>query len=98
MPKTNVNTSGTGGQQAVSHHRRVQANTRRTGRSSDEAFNERFLWPGLHSACAVVVTDPSEGIVGRMSTEDCEAGQGGSGSSVPSEAAQLNPFSTASAF
>ena len=42
--------------------------------------------------------DPGDGIVGRMPAQDGQTGQGRSGSPVPSETTQLNPFSTPGAF
>jgi hypothetical protein len=66
--------------------------------SFDKALNERSLLSGLHGVRAVALRDPGAGIAGRKFTQDCQAGQGRSGSSVPSETAQLNSTSTASAF
>ncbi len=74
------------------------ADPRRRMTSADKADNEPFLLPGLDSVRAVALTDPVDGIARRKSTQDCEAGQGRSGSSVASETTQLNLLSTASAF
>ena len=74
----------------------AQSDMRRTGISTGKFFDERFLLSRLHGIRAVVLPDPSDGLAGWKSAHDCEAGQGGSGSPMASEATQLNSDSTTS--